>query len=70
MTKDFLERYDNFNTKGCPEDLIFCGFNNRPIPSTHYDLTNEYDDYGTPIDSALADNKGLEYEVVPSDEKK
>ena len=23
MTEDIIERYDTFNTKGCPEDLLF-----------------------------------------------
>ena len=23
MSEDVIERYDTFNTKGCPEDLIF-----------------------------------------------
>ena len=23
MTEDIIERYNTFNTKGCPEDLIF-----------------------------------------------
>ena len=34
MTEDVIERYDTFNTKGCPEDLIFGDFNDQPIPST------------------------------------
>ena len=56
MTKDFIEQYNTFNTKGFPEDLIFCDFNDQPIPSTYYDLTNDYDDDGTQIDTALTDN--------------
>ena len=56
MTEDGIERYSNFNTKGCPEDLIFGGFNNQPIISTYSDFTNDYDDDGTPIDDALAEN--------------
>ena len=68
MNEDDIERYDTFNTKGCPEDLIFGGFNNQPILSTYRDLTNDSDDDGTPLDAALADNKGLKYAVVPNDE--
>ena len=57
-----------FNTKGCPEDLIFGDFNDQPIPSTYSDLTNDYDDDGTQIDAALTDNEGVEDSVVPNDE--
>ena len=53
MTEDFIEWYDNFNIKGCPEDLIFGDFNNKPIPSTYYEFINDYDDDGTPIDAVL-----------------
>ena len=56
MTEYFIERYENFNTKGCPGDLIFGDFINQPIPSTYSDLRNDYADDGTPIDSALAKN--------------
>ena len=59
MTEYFIERYDNFNTKGCPRDLIFGYFNDQPIPSTYSDLTNDYDDDGNQIDAALSDNKGV-----------
>ena len=69
MTEDVIERYDTFNTKGCPEDLIFVEFNDQPIPSTYCDLTNDYDYDGTQIDAALADNEGVEDAVVPNDEK-
>ena len=66
MTEDVIERYGTFNTKGFPEDLIFGGFNDQPIPSTYSDLTNDYDDDGTQIDAALTDNKGVEDAVVPN----
>ena len=68
MTEDFIERYDNLNTRSFPEDLIFGDFNNQPIPSTCSDLTNDYDDYGNPINSALVENKWVEDAVVPNDE--
>ena len=57
-----------FNTKSCPENLVFGYSNDQPIPSTNSDITNYYYDYGNQIDSALADNKGLEYAVVTNDE--
>ena len=56
MTEDVIELYDTFNTKSCPEDLIFGDFNDQPIPSTYYILTNDYDYDGTQIESALTDN--------------
>ena len=68
MTEDVIERYDTFNTNGCPEDLIFGDFNFQPIPSNYSDLTNDYDDDGTQIDSALTDKEGVEDSVVPNDE--
>ena len=64
MTEDVIERYGIFNTKGCPEDLIFGYFTNQPIPSTYSDLTNYYDYYSNPIDAALSDNAGLEDSVL------
>ena len=59
MTEDVIERYDMFNTKGCPEDLIFGDFNDQPIPSTYSGLTNDYDNNGTQIDASLTDNEGV-----------
>ena len=43
MTEDAIEKYNNFNTKGCPEDLVFGYFNNKPIPSNYSDIINDYD---------------------------
>ena len=59
MTEDIIKRYNVFNTKGCPEDLIFGDFNDQPIPSTYSALTNDYDDDGTQIDADLTDNEGF-----------
>ena len=66
MTEDVIEQYDMFNTKGCPEDLIFGDFNDQTIPSTHSDLTNDYEDDGTQIYVALMNNKGVVDSVVPN----
>ena len=66
MTEDVIKLYENFNTKGCPEELIFGDFNNKPIPYTYSDFINDYDDGGTKIDSALADNKRVEDTVGPN----
>ena len=60
MTDDFIEQYDTFNTKGCPEDLIFGEFNDQPIPYTYFDITNDYDNNVTQINAALTDNEGVE----------
>ena len=68
MTEDVIERYDTFNTKGCPEDLIFGDFNDQPIPSNYSDLTNYYDYDVTQIDASLTDNEGVEDAVVTNDE--
>ena len=67
MTEDVIEWYDKFNKKGFPEDLIFCGFNDKLIPSTYSDLTNDYDEDDTHIDASLTGNEGVEYAVVPND---
>ena len=56
MTEDVIERYDMFNAKGCPEDLIFGDFIDQTIPSTYSDLPNDYDDDVTQIEAALTDN--------------
>ena len=69
MTEDVIQRYDTFNTTGCPKYLIFGDFNDQPIPSTYSDLTNDYDNDGNQIDAALTDNKVVEDAAVPNDEK-
>ena len=68
MTEDVIERYDVFNTKGCPEDLTFGDFNDQTMPSTYSDLKNDYDGDGNQINAALKYNKGVEDAVVPNDE--
>ena len=67
MTENVIEQYDTFNTKDCPEEIIFGNFNNQPIPSIYSYLTNDYDDNFTQIDADLADNKGVGYAVLPND---
>ena len=66
MTEDAIERYNTFNTKGFPEDLILVILNDQPIPSIYYDLINDYDDDGTQIDDSLKDNKLVEDSVMPN----
>ena len=56
MTEDVVERYDTFNTKSFPVDLIFGDFNEQYIPSTYSHLINDDDGDGTQIDAALTDN--------------
>ena len=68
MTEDGIEEYIEFNTKGYPEDLVFGDFNDQPIPSKYYDLTNDYDHNITQIDADLTDNEGVEDSVVPNNE--
>ena len=70
---DTIEHYDNFNTKGCPYELIFDNFNDQPIPPDYYDFLNDEDEYvsnipGTPVGNFLADKNVTEDEVVPNDE--
>ena len=72
MTEDVIERYDTFNTKVCPDELIFGNFNDQPITSNYYNLLNDDDDngnniHGTPIGDALPDNEGVEDSVVTND---
>ena len=73
MTKDVIEIYDTFNTKVFPDELIFGNFNDKPIPSTYYNLINDdnrngYNNPGTPFEYSLLENKGVEYTVHPNDE--
>ena len=71
MTKDIIEQYGTFNTKGCPDELIFGEFNNQPITSDYYNLLIDDDRNnvtGTPVDDALPDKKGLEDSLIPNDE--
>ena len=67
MTEDVIEWYENFNTKGCLEDLSSGKFNDQPILSTNSDLKNDFNKFGTPIDADLADNKEVEYAVVTNE---
>ena len=65
ITEDVVERYDIFNTKGCPYELLFGDFNDQPIPSDYYNFLNDDDDDGnnipcTPIDDVLPDNEVVE----------
>ena len=60
MTEGVIERYETFNTKRCPDKLIFGNFNDQPIPSNYYNFLNYDDDDGNnipgnTIDGALTD---------------
>ena len=64
MTEGVIELYDTFNTKLCPDELIFGGFNEQPIPSDYYNFLNDDNDNGNnipknPIDYTLSDNEGV-----------
>ena len=73
MKKYMTEKYDTFNTKGCPNELIFGDFIDPPIPSEYYNLLNN-DDYdgnnipGTPVDDSLLNNKGVEDAGMKNDD--
>ena len=58
----------NFNTKVCPEDLVFGDFNNQLTPFTYTGLINDYDDDGTPIGATPMDKELVEDKVVTNDE--
>ena len=64
-----IELYDTFNTKGCPDELIFGDFNDQPISSDYYNfLNNDNDDEnnipGTLVEDDLPGNKVAEDAVV------
>ena len=61
MNEDVVELYGTFNTKVCPDELIFENFNYQTIPSDYYNfLNNDNDDGnnvpGTPVEDSLPDN--------------
>ena len=61
MTKDVIEKYDTFNTRRCPDELIFGDFNDQPIPSHYYNFLKDDNDDGnnvpgTPVEDSLPDN--------------
>ena len=71
MTKDVIEWYDRFNTKGCPDELIFGNFSDQPIPSNYHNFLKYDDDDGnnfpgTPVDNDLLNTKGVENSVLPN----
>ena len=41
-----IELYDNFNTKGCPDELIVGYFYDQTILPDYYNLLNDDNDYG------------------------
>ena len=73
MNTDKIERYGIFNTKGCPDELIFGDFNEQPIPSNYFNLLNDDDDNdtnfpGNIVNNELPENKEVEDAVMPNDE--
>ena len=69
MTEDTIEGCDTFNTKWCPDELIFGDFNDKLIPSHYYNFLNYDEEDGNNIpsatvDDALPDDKGVEYIVL------
>ena len=74
MTEDVIERYETFNTKGCPYEIIFGNFNYQPITSKYYNILNDgnNDDNnnpGTPVYDTLYKIEQVEDEVVPNSER-
>ena len=56
MTKDTIERYDTFNTKGYLYEIVFCDFNDQPIPSEYYNFLNNDGNDGNNIPGTLVDD--------------
>ena len=74
MTGDNNEKYDTFNTKGCPDELILGNFNDQSIPYDYYNLLNYDDDNGnnipgTLVENALPYNRVVEDAVISNDEE-
>ena len=72
MTKDLIECYDNLNTRGCSDELIFGDSNEQPIPFDYYNFLNDDDENGnnipgTLVDNDFLDNEGVEERVVLND---
>ena len=68
-----IERYDTFNTKGCPDKLLFGDFHDQPIPPKYYDFLNDENDGNnniliTTVDDSLPVKKVVEDSVIPNDE--
>ena len=62
MTEDVIERYEIFNTKVCPYELVFGDFNDQQILPGYYNWLNddngdENDIPGNLVDDVLPDNK-------------
>ena len=74
MNKYFIEQYDTFNTKLCPDELIFGNFIEQPITPEYYNSLN-YDNEDvnnapdTPVDYALPENEGVQDALMPNDEE-
>ena len=74
MTEGVIERYETFNTKGCPDEIIFVNLNDQPIPSKYYNILNDDDDNGnnipgTPVENSLPENEWVEDAIVSNDKE-
>ena len=72
MTEGVIERYETFNTKGCPDEIILVNLNDQPIPSKYYNILNDDDDNGnnipgTPVENSLTENEWVEDAIVSND---
>ena len=68
-----IELYDTFNTKGCPNELIFGDFNDKPIPSDYYNFLKDDNDDGNnvpvnPVENSLPEKEEVEGSDVTNDE--
>ena len=62
MTVYVIGLYDTFNTKGCPDELIFGDLNDQPIPYDYYNILNDDNNNsnnvpGTPVDDEIPEKK-------------
>ena len=73
MNEDLIERYETFNTTGCPYELLFGDFHYQLIPPDYYDFLNGDNDnddniHFTPVENILPEKEGVKYAVMKNDE--
>ena len=71
MTVYVIGLYDTFNTKGCPDELIFGDLNDQPIPYDYYNILNDDNNNsnnvpGTPVDDKIPEKKWVGDLAVPN----